>query len=426
MPNENTLDIVGPGKSGVIQTRKHMGNVGVTFATAGQTVSTLTTSEAPYTAVRIVLYNASTTTVITGTKVTISPSAAIGDGYTPTDALGAPLTPTPVTWNNSGVDGEWPSPSGSTLTFSVPMSTGSGPDIIPGEAYSDWMPIASLPRIDGGSLPLLLVRMYSTNRVPLHSAVNGQWGTPWALVDQGRKEISYYTSGDRTVSGFTAPTPLENGIHMAVQFVGRRGLSVLGCGDSLTLGQSGSNGSWANSWGHQACVQLSTPEFPVMWANFGSGGQTSPVFYARAKNYIDKLRPDVIVIPCWSPNDGNITTDFGMTSLTAALLVADYAVRKGIVPILTTPMPLNYSGTAPDNARKALAARIREMSSSFIIADFDAIVTDGGSPAHPIPAYDSGDQTHLNDFGYAALSLAVRSALQKIIYSRPRGAILLS
>jgi lysophospholipase L1-like esterase len=266
-----------------------------------------------------------------------------------------------------------------------------------------------------------MVRAYSAGKLPQHYAPAGLWGTPWATIDGGRLQKSFFKAGGNYVPtwGSFNPAALENGLFMAVEFVGPRGLSVLGVGDSLTLGQTTT--AWANSFGHQACTALSTPSLPVYWANYGYGGQTSPVFFARAKLLIDDLRPDVLIIPSWSPNDAFSAANLTL-SLAAAVMLADYAIRKGVVPIITTPMPNNTLNTASDAIRLDLRDRVLALAGSYIIADFDAVVSDNATPARLLTAYDSGDHLHPNDAGHAALATqAIIPALRKVMAARARG-----
>ncbi|WP_163540248.1 hypothetical protein, partial [Klebsiella pneumoniae] len=69
---------------------------------------------------------------------------------------GAALGFQAVTFNAGGADSLPGSTSGSTATITIPVGTSANPNPV----CSDWMQGASLPRRDGGTLPLLMHRAH--------------------------------------------------------------------------------------------------------------------------------------------------------------------------------------------------------------------------------------------------------------------------
>jgi hypothetical protein len=227
---------------GLIQTAKKFGNIGATGLSGG-TVSCLVTAEADFDYVRIVYLNASSNSW-TVSAAAVAPTAAPGDGFTPSGGNSSFVN---ATFNNAGAFGLPPSPGGSTSTVTVPAATGSGATTVYGMVASDWIPCPSLARTDnpsqGPNCRLLLVRTYAA--AAMYGIKGGlelnyqNWQLP--AKNLGRLHRTFWKSvnGVGTPSNFTSPTEQNNygGVGMVVQFMSRtRGLSVVGVGDSLTQG----------------------------------------------------------------------------------------------------------------------------------------------------------------------------------------------
>ena len=89
------------------------------------------------------------------------------------------------------------------------------------------------------------------------------------------------------------------------------------------------------------------------------------------------------------------------------LRLANAAREAGAIPIFWTSFPTNGRTAAQDAPRQWLNATLRGLrSNGWLVADFDAAISNGGNPASILPAFDSGDGLHLNDAGYRAMAAA--------------------
>lgn len=372
--------------------------------------------EAPFTHVRAILGNASTSAAWTLDRCCAAPSAKINDGFTPVDASGNAVSFTNFTTNNAGADGYVPSPAGSASSLTVPVASASG---VPALAATDWLQLASLVRADGENLPLLMLRGYCANN-PQGPSHGINYTTNWPAVNQGRRIQVYRKAGDcvTTPANFTAPGQGGSGDYILFAGVQTyqqgRGFNCMTLGDSLTQGYYTT--ADANGFGFQACTALSTLTRPFSIINSGWQGQTTTQFIARGYIDLALLKPDIVVIETSSPNDLPSTQAQFNAMLARAVAFADACVRAGAVPILktATPYPTYYS--APnDPLRQAANAVVRALGAagSYLVLDADAAVTDGGSPLAQIqPAYRTAGSTgHINDAGHAAIATLLKPLL---------------
>lgn len=379
------------------------------YGFAGYTYALTLALEAPFTHVRAILGNASTSTPWTLDRCCAAPSAKINDGFTPIDAAGNPVSFSNFTTNNAGADGYVPSPGGSASSLAVPVATAAG---VPALVATDWLPLFSLPRADGETLPLLMLRGYCANNANGPSpGVN--YTNNWPAINQGRRIQAYRKTGDCVTTPANFTTPGQGGSGDFVLFAGvqtyqqGRGFNLMTLGDSLD--QALYSTADANSFGFQACTALSTQTRPFSLINSGVQGQTTSQFFPRGYIELALFKPDVVVVPTASPNDAATTQVQFNSMLSKAIAFADACVRAGAVPILktATPFALGYT-SATDPIRQANNAIVRALGAagSYLVLDADAAVSDGQTPlAHIRPEYlSAGNTGHINDAGHAAIA----------------------
>lgn len=362
--------------------------------------------------VRLAYVNDATGSTWALDKAAVAPSAQLTNGYTPLDSGGSSVSFTAVTFNNAGADGLSPSPSGSTATVTVPVA----PSVEQyGWAYSDWMRVASLDRSDGGTHPLLMARTVISTASRIGQNISDLAG--WATEGLSFNEFQcYYKSGDfvTTPSGFTSPT--TGGGFMvphALQWYSRAlGGTVMAIGDSITEGSA--TASLNAGFGFIACEALSTAAKPVVFWNGGFRSQTSAGWYERGKAQIDVVRPEVVIIAPWTPNDPSTQAD-GNLAFSRAMDLAYYSMTKGAVPILWTPIPANLAAT-PDGYRANIASRVRALSGAWLVADFETAISTGATPNRIQAQYDSGDGVHPNNAGHAAMAAVLEPLLARALY----------
>lgn len=350
--------------------------------------------ECEFDLVRLVYHN-NTASPWTVNNAAVAPSAKYNNGFDPVTAADAPVSWTALTFGAAGADGLAPSPSGAATQLDIPASPSTARNVF---AFTDWLRLSSLPRADvGDGRPLLMTRTYGINAGLRAFPSNAAWPTE----NEGRILRAFYKSGGNyTTSGFTTPTADDSfTTPCGIQYYGRRrGATVLSVGDSLTQGTADADRN-PYSWGHYATARLSTRDRPVSFVNGGWHGQTSASYLENARTHLEVFRADILTMPTWSPNDTRTqaAADIAWQNI---MEVAAYALSRGCVPILATAIPYGLN-LADDNLRKGMNDRARAMAGAgaMLVADLDAAVTNGGSPA-AVPPGLLASGAHLTPAGY--------------------------
>lgn len=348
----------------------------------------------------------------------VAPSAKRNDDINPLTAADDAVSFTTVTFDNGGAFKtrleQGASPSTTTFTTgSAPDVTGSTESENPLWYSTDWVACSSLARVDTGETkPLLFIRWKTV------AGVNGRGAqglasddytnsAKWPGVAQGRilrvqrKNVNWFTTPANYVAPFT-----EQGVVpiVGVRYMSRvAGHSIYFGGDSLTMGTETVIN--ANNYGHQTCCLISTDAKPVTQLNGGWAGQTMTQIRARMLREIDLLRPTITVIPNMSYNGAPSTQGAYDTMMGQFNEILEQTRSKASVPVAVTYPPYNLS-LATDNLRKAHndTIRTRAAAGEFKVIDYDAVVTDGASPARTRAEYLGDDNAHINDAGHAAIA----------------------
>lgn len=170
-----------------------------------------------------------------------------------------------------------------------------------------------------------------------------------------------------------------------------------------------------NSWGNIACATVSSAACPVSWANWGYGGETHATSYARAVSVANNLSPDILIFPCYSPNDGVHNQALVDAAWQRVVSLALLCQSKGIHFITTTPVPYSSSYLSDSYAQQFIT---RIKSAGFTYLDWYNILVDPNNLGNQLAAYNSGDG-HPNLSGYAAMAGALSGLLQSFIGRRP-------
>lgn len=301
-------------------------------------------------------------------------------------------------------------------SVTVPAGAGAA---APGVVVSDFMPIVSLPRTDGGTRPLVLMRYRPPTATPFNfEQLNySSWRTASAN-NRGRLfDVGQFT-GD-------AIGNLNNSMIQGIRttFVSpifrfrRNVVSVAAVGDSITMGVGSASG--LDSWNRRACYDLSTPDRPVVPSNCGLASQTSATYLGFGKKVLAASKPTVCFYFPYSPNDNVASTRARFDEMARAADFVDFCTENGIIPILCTPVPATNKTAANDAIRVQVANDILAMgaSGSVIVADMRAATTGAvvGGVEQWLPGLNS-DQLHPSDAGHDAMAVAARKAIQRAIY----------
>ena len=343
----------------------------------------------------------------------VAATSALGDGFVPVSADGQADQAgwRPVTFASGGRDSQ-PDLRGDAAaqTSLVVPGTPPGHDGVPVHVLSDWMPVKTLPRQDGGPGWLLQVRTFSHGAMRFAASV----GRPDPAI--GRLHRGFWVAGDATRGGTDQePTPADRmfACH-GVQFLSPvAGATVIGIGDSI-IASSCTTGEMSG-FGIRACAKLSRPGFPVSYVNEGFPGRNSFGFASTGLWAIETLRPQVAIIAPWSQNEP-WTAAMADLSFARAVALMDAARRNGCAPILTTTAPVFQDHPDADEFRRATNERIRAAGRNGVpVLDIDALWGTGATPNTYRPGYDCGDHTHPNDRACAAAADVLAPMLRRLL-----------
>lgn len=295
---------------------------------------------------------------------------------------------------------------------------------------SDFIPVSSVDRSDGGAFPLLAIRAYlgTAGTYTLLGQVGGTDDfTNWATKPDGRIHVMRYADGDcvSTPASFASTTNRSTSPIVGVIYYARgRVVNVVGFGDSITEGR----GTYLNEgWGFPACSAASNAGVAYEWSNLGwsgieweNGAATPGGIRLNVADAISASLPiDVACMPVWSPNDflnEAALTDAAMrTDCQQPVMRTVGALRDaGVSPVLWTSLPVNTSlrdYNAADARRRSWNAAM--LASGLRVVDFASVVggtVDGDGQMIP-PAGSLPDGIHPGDSTNAALAAVMAREL---------------
>lgn len=290
---------------------------------------------------------------------------------------------------------------------------------------SEWLPVQSVARSDGGTKPLIVVRCYGGVDATLPVVGNGTDSfTNWAARTDGRRWVMREQSGDQitTPTGFTSTTNTSQSPIVGIQYLSRgKVINVAGVGDSITDGRGTYLGQ---GFILPACASLSSDAAAIEYSNFGWSGQTAAIFAERAIDILqsDFVRPDVLVMPSQSPNDPTPVSAAGIAAakVRRSRVLAECA-RYGVVPVLWTMLPVNSSVAdygSDDANRVADNASVVALGSRAMLVADTATAFSGATDGDGQVAIASGlttDNIHPNDAGNTALTAVLTPVLRRAI-----------
>lgn len=309
-----------------------------TAGLVGSTAATLIALDSDFDAVRIPLFNFDTASSQTYDAVAV---AVTGNAADPVNGTGA--------YTVAKFSG--------TTAVTLPAATVVSGRIQPSMVLSDPIYIASVPRSDGGSRPLLCVRIYmSTGAGKLMSFWTfgaGGGAGDWMGAD-GRLWLGYKLVGDFASTAQSSMTSAnstpERGYSplMGVVFRARAAAnaSILCIGDSITRGSNAE--LFGRGWTYKLMDSLSTPGRPVTTANFGISGSKADEFLSVATKVLATFPATHAIYPAWAVNDTSAQT---VTAANIATMRADLVQflelcnTYGVIPILWKGTPRSTDAT---------------------------------------------------------------------------------
>ena len=357
-----------------------------------------TVTETHFDAVQLILFNVQAVTQ-TGIKAAAGVAAQAG-------AHLSAQSFTPDTW----VDFTWSSAS------SVTQAAGSAAR--PSITLSDWMPLNSLDRTDGGTYPLLHVRIYQPAANASVSKLSNTSLTWMQTAADGRIYGAMYKDGSdmiATKGNFTSPSDAPRFVPLAIRYRARGAVRTLMCvGDSIAAGYGASNlcDGYTNKLRHA----LSSTAAPVEFCNLGWAGQASVDYSKRALDILSSgIVPTWLLYHAYSPNDsaGPLTTAQINAQKSQMVEVIAAAFSAGAAPVIANGMPTNTASKnwgSSDSLRVALNTALAAMP-GVNVADISTPTSGSMSNGQvQIVAGMTTDNIHPSDAGHAAMALSARSA----------------
>ena len=361
----------------------------------------------------------------------------------PVDGRGEPVALRPVTFDGNGQalgleeqlrDARLEPRASATTSLELPafpqLARGSFA-AVPQLYFSDWVPLASVQRADGGIGRLIHVRTLIAGGRAMRgvtTSVDGRDNPADPYASTGRSYQTCFVRGNFVAGGDVpeldaVPPPAQGrALLYGIQLMCRRPVATVQMvGDSIGTGY----GSRTNHIGFaQLAVSLvSTPALPACFLQSGTYAQPSAAFYRAAAQDLDASRVAVAIIQTWSGNDVDAAMSERQAQVVAdtawrgALRYGDLVRRQGGVPIYLSAVPQKTKclTAAQDLARLSSVARCAELGrQGEWTLDLNGILGDRGSPVGYAAAL-SDDQLHPNHDGHARVASRLAPMLTIIL-----------
>jgi lysophospholipase L1-like esterase len=350
---------------------------------------------APFTAVRIGLPNV-TNAALPGVIAAIAPTNTLANVR---DPQGAPWTRLLF---------------GGAISATLPACADAA---LSNVTWSDWSTAPSLARADGGTFPLLMVRVY--NPQPGYPIINltsspTNFPTKFEAVNGGRIARAY---GQAAVDGVTTPASFTTtslnanyGMPLYVQYkTASRVVTVYGCGDSITAGYDGEG---RVGWSSRATYAASTATRPTEYCCGGIVSQAGAKYLSRLSLLMPELKPTVVTYMAVSTNDpsyGTPTATNQQKSQTNSLI--SLCAANGAVPLVLTPLPWELSNTA----QQSELALMRDWVKALPVNIADLSPLHGATFGRWVSTTRTSDSTHPNELGTTEIAAIVSARLSSVI-----------
>jgi len=386
--------------------------------------------ESNITAIRLLFGNTPTGIALTLTSAAVAPSSTFPVGSSSVvsfvDPTGA-FAWTPVTFDYTGADNDIIRYNGTARALTIPA--GGTTNIETGStiwwpfSWSDWVPTFTLPRTDGGTRPVICIRVCVPNTIFSQGSTNnlGVGGPGLGLSTlYGRNFTVFTTAGDyattQPVLGAGVSSPNFSGALLGIQTISTvPGAQIIVTGDSRETGQNG-NETYTSAF-HQAALQLSTPTCPIAVWNSAWGAVSSVDYTPQATQAINACPGSIVFIKTYSGNEAAAGTSLGAAACFArGMMEAERVVKAGGIPILMTPA-IGGTGIGGIPANLAQANNIRNLvlaqaSTGYRVYDMCPDLFDNAGNYLPGLTTDLG---HPNGAGIRAMQPRLMDLIKSVV-----------
>ena len=356
--------VSGGGKSPSVLLKPY-GSLSANAGVLGYTLCAMMVSPVPFVAARLRMYGTSAAAVVGVT-------AGVAASATNTSANGISVTTGSPTQIKVGGAASWAVPAA--------ISGGDGNDDVFSTVVSDWAPVQSVARSDGGTGYLLCVRLFQPsagntvggNATPLGSdaaSVNSYGVAAVAIAND--LTFTNWASAQFGLTGYAPPLSVE-----LLTTAPTRSVAIFG--DSTAAGTDG----YKNNAGGLtlAAMSLAGTASAVGYWNAGENVMQSTTYLANLKNAIaNGLQTTALAFCPFSPNDSDKYTAAGTArQIASALEFLTICKSIGATPILLTPCPVGGLNSTQEGFRRQVAVATKQYASAFgaKLIDRDALYTD--------------------------------------------------
>jgi hypothetical protein len=219
--------------------------------------------------------------------------------------------------------------------------------------WSDFVPCTTVPRADGGTLPLMTFYIalsgagsYARNSASMatyDANIASGLGGRYIFESQSWQNNDFSDApntdgGQKGVDGFR---PI-----VAVQYyTPSRGWQILMTGDSIAAAPPDDN--FSNTV-YRACKNLSTPQAPCEWASVAWGGTSSSLYHEAFRQNVAAIRPSAVIMQPISRNDGGTLASLQMLLARAVAYATEIDARLGFYGMF--PMTTTADGSTTNQA----------------------------------------------------------------------------
>jgi len=357
---------------------------------------------------------------LTGVKCCVAPATTLG-----ADNSAASVTPTGGAWVNATIGG---AASGNVL---------AGTDLNAAKVtWFDPMNISTLDRVDGGTLPVIMVSVEipaaNANRPAFNYTTTNGWEGEAATANRPyrcRVQAGLFATAAAAAS-FTATAFTGDCLPIIIRYIPRNadGLCVMVTGDSV---HEGAGATPVNrGFAHIAKDAVSSMSRPIEICNMAISGATSNQYAQRTDAVINSIEPDVLIVSGQTPN--NVTApniaaanvwaanrDIGRMRAAAHTTGALAMITTGAPWLAVTPDPVTLSKDF--NAAAMIVwndFRTKLSASGMSIVDTETPLI-GSYDADGQPIFLIGttaDGLHLANTGQILAANPMIAALKQIIF----------
>jgi lysophospholipase L1-like esterase len=341
-----------------------------------------------------------------------------GQAYTPSNITGAVSVGATKTeqLNNAGAwtNATW---SGAS-TVTMPAGTQANPTF----TLSDWIPITPAASTFNSSAGLPLQMCYARIATPSTNtsvSLAGYTGsnTAWGTIADNNVRIALFQAGDfvASPSGMTGASDPQNAPIVGIRYMTATAnvVNVMALGDSIEFGAGAT--IFGNSFGHIACNSLSKSNRIYSFNNQGYSGQSTAAILARAKVLIPQFKPQIVIFPAFSPNDGTPTQAIINAQLANIRQISDLCLRNGAMPIVLQGLPKTTDSTNTTSAftapQDAFRVALNALNASGAIVYVNHGLGNSASPELFGSSSYTSDGTHPSDVGNTLLSSPIQAAI---------------